>query len=107
MENKEVRIVQLVKVVDCMYNDQIGGNENAMLDGVDYYAWKLEELIDWITDQITNAEGYLEMEDTMEMVEARHFRFLGKEEIKTVVTARCNYRKQKEGRWEWEKKTIN
>ena len=100
---EEFRMKQLLKVVDHEYNDYIGGDENAMMDGNEYHPWTLEELIDVITNNITESDDYLEMEDTCEVVEAKHFRFLGKERIKALVTGRCYARKQEDGKWMWEK----
>ena len=74
-----------------------------MLDGNEYHPFTIEELIETITEDIITCDGYLEMEDTMEVVEAKHFRFLGSETIKAVVTGVCLGRKQEEGKWEWEK----
>lgn len=103
MENKELRMKQLLKVIDCLYNDYIGCNENSMLDGEEYHAFTLDELIETITNDIITCETYLPMEGTMEVVEAKHFRFIGKDDIKSIVTGRCFARKKSEGKWQWEK----
>ena len=94
---------QLRRVIDCYYNDYIGGDELAMQDGEEYHAWTLEELVDDITNEITNARGYLKMEDSLYGVEAKHFRFLGKEGIRSIVLGRCTRRHIEDKGWLWEK----
>lgn len=97
-----LRIKQLRGVIDYFYNEYIGCNENALLDGEEYIAWTEQQLIDEIVSDILNCKGFLNMENTCEMVEAKHFRFLGKENLYTLVQAVCSYRHQTEGKWEWE-----
>ena len=97
----------LIGVVDYFYNEYIGGNENAYLDGEEYHPYTEEELIETIVDDIMNEPGYLNLEDSKYMVEAKHIRFLGKDMIKAIVTGRVVGRHLDEGKWEWEKKTGN
>lgn len=93
----------LLKVIDKFYNDQIGWNENALLDGEEYKAWTEEELIEYITDSILSEKDYLEMENTWDVLEAKHIRFLSKERIRLIVTGVVIRRHAEEGKWEWEK----
>lgn len=102
LDNHTFRTIQLIKVVDHEYNDRIGGNINSYLDGSEYHAYTLEELIEEITNYILTCDTYLEMENTKEVVEAKHIRFLGKEEIEAVVSMRCKMRKEQDRKWEWE-----
>ena len=100
---KDLRMKKLLKVIDHEYNDYIGGNENAYLDGGEYYAWTIDKLIETIVNYILTSDGYLPMENTWEVVEAKHLRFLGKKELIAVVSERCYARKKKDGKWLWEK----
>ena len=93
----------LIGVVDYFYNEYIGGNENDYLDGKEYYPYTNEELIEAIVSEIMNEPGYLNIEDSKCMVEAKHLRFLGKDYINAIVTGRVYARHFDEGKWEWEK----
>ena len=89
-------------VVDSFYNDEIGGNENAMLDGGDYFAWKEDDLIDYIAKAILSARVPLQIEDTLFCLEPKHVRFMGGSRVWEIVEHRVKYRHRKEGPWEWE-----
>ena len=89
--------------VDKEYNDMIGGNENALLDGEKYYAWTEEELIEYITGQFMTAKRYIELEDSWAVLEAKHIRFMGKKRVREIVEYRVKTRHEKEGKWEWER----
>ena len=92
----------LARAVDYMYNWAIGGNENDMLDGNEYHAWKEDELIYSIIDDILSCRTYLEIENSWEVLEAKHIRFMGKERVREIVTHRVQFRHTKEGNWLWE-----
>ena len=94
----------LIGVIDYYYNEFIGCNENAYLDGEEYHPYTNEELIKTIVSEIMNEPGYLNIEDSKYMVEAKHIRFLGKDYINAIVTGRVYARHSDEGKWEWEKK---
>lgn len=94
---------KLFKVVDCMYNDYIGGNENAMEDGAEYHPFTEQELIETITNDILTEKNYLSIEGSWEVLEAKHVRFMGEAKVKEIVTARVMARHMTEGKWEWEK----
>ena len=100
---QQIRMRQLIRVIDYFYNEYIGGNENAMQDGNDYYAWTLDELVNEITNEVTNEKAYLRMEGSLGIVEAKHFRFLGKENIRSIVLGRCTRRHNEDKGWLWEK----
>ena len=95
---------QLVRAIDKLYNDYVGYNEIAYLDGdmERFKPFTLEWLIDTITSEIVNNEHYLELEESFEVLEAKHIRFLGKDNIKALVTGVCMRRKNEE-RWEWDR----
>ena len=92
----------LKRAIDKIYNDEIGGNENACMDGHEYYAWEEGELIDWIVTAILTAEEPLELEDSLMMLEPKHIRFIGTKRVTEIVDHRVKYRHTREGQWEWE-----
>lgn len=94
---------KLLLAIDKIYNDQIGWNENAFYDGSDYTAWKEEDLIKYIIDSILSEPNYLELEDSWEVLEAKHVRFLGKKAVECITLGRVHSRHKSEGKWVWEK----
>ena len=94
---------KLLRAIDKIYNDEIGFNENAFYDGSDYHAWKEEDLIKHIVYSILIEPNYLELEDSWEVLEAKHVRFLGKEAVEYITFGRVHSRHQSEGKWVWEK----
>ncbi len=94
---------KLKLAIDKIYNDYIGGDENAMMDGEEYIAWTEETLIDQITKAILSETNYLELEDTWEVLEAKHVRFMGEKRVREIVEHRVQVRHSKEGKWAWEK----
>lgn len=95
---------QLILAIHKLYNDYVGWNENAYLDGDEehFRPFTLDQLIEWITSDILNEKNYLELEGSFEVMEAKHARFYGKDFLKNLVTAICASRKNEES-WEWEK----
>lgn len=95
---------QLIFAIHKLYNDYVGWNENAYLDGDEehFKPFTLNELVEWITSDILNEKDYLELEDSFETMEAKHNRFYGKDFIKQLVTIICETRRNEES-WEWEK----
>lgn len=89
-------------VIDKFYNDEIGGNENAMMDRGEYYAWKEGELIEYIAKVVLSSKEPLQIEDTWLCLEPKHVRFMGKARVHEIVEHRVKYRHRKEGPWEWE-----
>lgn len=94
---------KLKLAIDKIYNDYIGGDENAMMDGEEYNAWTEETLIDQITKEILSETNYLDLEDTWEVLEAKHVRFMGEKRVREIVEHRVQVRHSKEGKWAWEK----
>lgn len=92
----------LKSCIDKVYNDEIGGNENAMWDGNEYTAWTEENLINYIVEYFMTKK-YLELEDSWEVLEGKHIRFMGKQRVHEIVEHRVKYRHEKEGKWKWEK----
>ena len=90
--------------VDYMFNDEIGCNENAFLDGDDFHAWGEEELIDYIVWSTLVARSPLRIEESWMCLEPRHIRFIGGTRVREIVEHRVKYRHQTEGPWLWEKK---
>ena len=95
--------MQLLRAIQKIYNDQIGWNENAYYDGSDYTAWKEENLIKYIVNEVLTEENYLELEDSWEVLEAKHIRFMGKEKVQELIDAYVKCRHLLEGKWVWEK----
>ena len=109
MENKisyyKTKEERLLKgVIDNLFNEYIGGNENAYMDGVEYHPYTEEELIDVIVNEILTCDTYLNIENSWEVLEPKHIRFIGKTRVKEIVEHRVNYRHIHEGKWEWERK---
>lgn len=94
---------KLARCVDEEYNNIIGGNENARLDGSEYSEWTEEELVEHIVDIFMTTKGDLYLEDSWEVLEAKHIRFMGKARVREIVKHRVEYRHNKEGKWSWEK----
>lgn len=92
----------LARAVDQLYNDEIGCNENSMMDGHEYYAWQENELIEWISSEIIKGDRWLELPDTLVELEPKHFRFMSAKRIREIVDHRVKYRHTREGQWEWE-----
>lgn len=92
----------LAKVIDSFYNDEIGGNENAYLDGYEYKSWKEEDLVNYITDAILREPKYLQLENSWMVLEAKHVRFMGAARVGEIVAHRVGYRHRTEGSWMWE-----
>lgn len=99
---KNTREQMLALAVDKLYNDEIGGNENSMMDGNEYYAWKEDELVDSIYHEVMS-KPYLELGDSWDLLEAKHIHFIGKKRVREIVDHRIKYRHAKEGSWLWEK----
>ena len=104
-ENQQLRMRQLLSVINNQYNEIIGGAENACMDGNEFHPWTPEELIEDITDTITTQE-YLQIEDSWELVEAKHFRFLSKDNIRAMVAGRVMARHEEDHGWLWEKRKV-
>lgn len=91
-------------VIDNIYNDQVGCDENAYLDGEPYHAWTESEIIDVIVHDILHSRTPLDLEGSLYCVEPKHIRFIGEERIRELVENRVKTRHQDEGAWEWEKR---
>ena len=94
----------LKDVVDCYYNNYVGWNENAMLDGSDYFNPNLneEEVIKTIIDDImTSKNEYLLGEHNM-AIETKHIHFMGRQRVEEIVEHRVKFRHQQDGSWLWE-----
>lgn len=85
-----------------LYNDYIGWSENAYMDGNTYTAYTEQSLINTIYKEVITAD-YLNVEDSWEVMEAKHIRFLGKTKVLQMITEYVKMRHKKEGKWEWEK----
>ena len=92
---------KLKYVVDYFYNEYIGGSENAKLSGDEYHAWTEPELIEQITADILKEKDFLHLEDSWEVLEAKHVRFMGEKRVREIVEHRTQYRHQQYS-WEWE-----
>lgn len=91
----------LWKIITYYYNEYIGGNENAFLDGNEYTPFTEEQLIETITKEIMTND-LLPMEDSFYCIEGKHIRFMGRKFIKSCVYAECHRRHEEDGLWEWE-----
>jgi len=88
----------LKSAVDKLYNDYVGGEENHYLDCDErYFNFTEQSLIETITKEIMRAEKYVELEDSLYVLEAKHIHFMGKKRVKEIVEHRVKYRHQKEG----------
>ena len=92
---------KLKYVVDYFYNEYIGGSENAKLSGDEYHAWTEPELIEQITADILKEKDFLHLEDSWEVLEAKHVRFMGEKRVREIVEHRVQFRHQ-QYRWDWE-----
>lgn len=95
---------KLKKVVDYFYNMYIGGSENALLDNDDYRAWTEANLINEIKTSILSEKYYLHLEDSLEVLEAKHVRFMGEKRVTEIVEHRVKFRHESDGLWTWELK---
>lgn len=92
---------KLVKgVVDCLYNDEIGGRENHYYDTNELLPITEEELINQIVETLMKSKYTLWTESGYGL-EPRHIRFIGKARIIEIVKHRVQFRHTKET-WEWE-----
>lgn len=94
---------RLIKsAIDKLYNDYVGGEENHYLDtGERYYHFTEQSLIDTIVDELLKAKDYVELENSIYVLEAKHIHFIGKERLTELTKHRVQFRHRKEG-WEWE-----
>ena len=91
----------LAKVVDRIYNDEIGGRENHYMDTDEKLPITEEELIDMAVFEILKSTTVLWTEDGYG-IEPKHVRFIGKKRVTEIVEHRIKYRHQKEGKWMFE-----
>ena len=92
-------------VIDNMYNDLVGGDENAYLDGEAYHAWNESEIIDTIVHDILHSRTALDLEGSHYCIEPKYIRIIRPERIREIVENRVKARHQDEGPWEWEKQS--
>ena len=91
----------LAKVVDRIYNDEIGGRENHYYDTDEMLPITEEELIQLATSKILKSKTILWTENGYG-IEPKHIRFIGKDRVVEIVTHRVKYRHQNEIKWIWE-----
>lgn len=95
-KNDNERMLKLA--IDKLYNDYVGGEENHYLDYDErYFNFTEDSLIETITKELLTAKDYVELENSINVLEAKHIRFMGAKRVREIVEHRVKFRHVKEG----------